>query len=141
MAMLVVNERIQIPGAEIEFTAVRSQGPGGQNVNKVASAAHLRFDIRKSSLPHNLKEKLLALSDHRVTSNGVIVIKAQQSRSQQQNREFALNRLAELVRRAGQVAKKRKATKLSRTARERRLKEKTRRSRIKSLRGRVGDND
>lgn len=119
--------------------AVRSQGAGGQNVNKVASAIHLRFDIRASSLSEEVKERLLNLQDQRITADGVIVIKAQRFRTQEKNRADALERLAALVGKATRRRKKRLATRPTRASKERRLKQKTRRGQVKSLRGKVSD--
>lgn len=135
--MSSISASIQIDPAEITWHAVRSQGSGGQNVNKVATAVHLRFDIRASSLPHEVKARLLRLSDRRITKEGVVVIKSQDHRSQIQNREVALERLAELVRRATLRPRKRKATRPSRAAKRKRMDAKTRRGRTKSLRGKV----
>lgn len=134
---LKITNHVSIPLAEIQFQAIRSQGAGGQNVNKVSSAIHLRFDIDASSLPDTYKERLQKLSDQRITDNGIIVIKAQRFRSQDKNRADALTRLAELVKTAGAVPKKRRPTKPSRSSQTKRMDSKTKHGQLKSQRGRV----
>jgi len=123
-----------IPSKEIEMTAIRSQGSGGQNVNKVSSAIHLQFDIRASSLAEHIKTRLLGLNDKRISKEGIIIIKAQQFKSQIQNKEDALTRLRALIKLAIQVAKKRKPTKVSRNQKRKRLDGKSKRGKLKSLR-------
>ncbi len=135
--MLQVSRNLQIPDNEIDLQAIRAQGSGGQNVNKVASAIHLRFDIRASSLPDRYKDKLLALSDQRITSDGVVVIKAQQFRTQEMNKENALARLAQLIKSVTVEQKPRKATRPTLGSKRRRLDSKTKRGKTKSLRGKV----
>lgn len=130
---------LTIPEDEVAFTAVRAQGPGGQNVNKVSSAVHLRFDIRASSLPEEVREKLLALPDRRVTKEGVIVIKAQTSSSQEQNKIEAMKRLHDLVAEAAQTSRVRRPTKPTFASKQRRLEGKSRRSEVKTARSKVSE--
>ena len=132
-----MNRRVTVDPAEVDFTAVRSQGAGGQNVNKVSSAAHLRFDIHASSLPPEVKERLLAQADQRITAEGVIVIKAQESRSLPDNRIAALARLQAMVDDAASPPKPRRATKPTYGSKQRRLEGKAVRSEVKAGRGRV----
>ncbi|MEM1427195.1 MAG: alternative ribosome rescue aminoacyl-tRNA hydrolase ArfB [Cyanobacteria bacterium P01_H01_bin.130] len=137
--MLAITNRTAIPLSEIELSEVRSQGAGGQNVNKVATAIHLRFDVHASSLPAYYKERLLKLRDSRITKDGVIVIKSQQHRTQDQNKQVALQRLQALVKSVTQVPKKRKPTKPSRSANRKRLERKAKRSQRKAQRGNIRD--
>ena len=135
-----MDENIQIADWEIEIIPIRATGTGGQNVNKVSSAIHLRFDINRSSLPEFYKERLLQLSDKRISKEGVIVIKAQRFRTQEKNREDALSRLRDLIKSVLITRKKRKPTKPTRASKTRRLEGKTRQSRLKALRKKGDDN-
>ena len=135
--MIVISRHVAIPDGELEITAIRAQGAGGQHVNKTSTAIHLRFDIRASSLPEYYKERLLAASHHLISSDGVIVIKAQEYRSQELNREAALARLVAVIKELTTEQKARRPTRPTRAAKERRLASKAQKSSVKAMRGKV----
>ncbi|EEY3940694.1 aminoacyl-tRNA hydrolase [Escherichia coli] len=135
--MIVISRHVAIPDGELEITAIRAQGAGGQHVNKTSTAIHLRFDIRASSLPEYYKERLLAASHHLISSDGVIVIKAQEYRSQELNREAALARLVAVIKDLTTEQKARRPTRPTRASKERRQASKAQKSSVKAMRGKV----
>mgnify|MGYP001108053899 CR=1 FL=1 len=135
--MIVLSRNVSIPDNELEITAIRAQGAGGQHVNKASTAIHLRFDIRASSLPEYYKERLLAASHHLISADGVIIIKAQEYRSQEMNREAAIARLVALFQTLTTEQKSRRPTRPTRASKERRLTSKAQKSSVKSMRGKV----
>ncbi len=135
--MIVLSRSVSLADNEVELSAIRAQGAGGQHVNKTSTAIHLRFDIRASSLPPFYKERLLAASHHLITAEGIVIIKSQEYRSQEMNREAALQRLINLISELTTVEKARRATRPTRASKERRLEGKSRRGNVKAMRGKV----
>jgi ribosome-associated protein len=137
--VIIITDKLQLADEELDWQAIRAQGSGGQNVNKVSSALHLRFDIGRSSLPAPIKERLLAQRDQRITDDGILVIKAQRFRTQEKNRADAIERLREIIVAATQVPKKRRPTKPTRASQQRRMDSKSKRGQTKRLRRSVDD--